>query len=357
MEQAPEFNANPVLGPIIIGAVLAGVLYGAATVQAYLYYQRFPNDDWKIKSLVAFEISIQSVHLAFVIAGMWAMVVTDYADPQQLLILPKATVTTIILCSPIALAVQGYFVLRVYKLSEQPLLLILGGLLAFSKCALHLVFGIAACIIRDAATLVQNWGWCITGFLVLSISCDTLIAMALSHHLNLRKTGFDRTSRIIDRMITYTLATGVITSTTELAEAICSVLTRTTVLDNGQQFALTWWDLVVWMGLYVVESGLYTNSLLAALNSRALFNQLRNSMVPLELGSSQRGSETTPSSYRDHKVSRPIRINVTETVSSQVEAPMRSPVKEDDTFYPYDDSFNPYRNALHPYATTPASPR
>ncbi|KAI6015054.1 hypothetical protein F5J12DRAFT_815568 [Pisolithus orientalis] len=331
MEQAPSFNANPILGPIIIGAVVSGVLYGAATVQAYLYFQRFPRDNWKIKSLVAFEISIQTIHLAFVIAGMWAMVVADYAEPQQLTILPVPTVVTILLCSPIAFAVQAYFVLRVYRLSEQPLLLILGGLLAISKCALHLVFGIAASIVRDAVTLAHNWGWCITGFLVLSIACDTLIAMALSHHLNLRKTGFDRTSRIIDRMIIYTLATGLITSTTELAEAVCFW----TMNDN-----------YVWMGLYVIESGLYTNSLLAALNSRALFNRLRNSEVPYELGFSPRGSETAGSSYRDQKAPQPILINVThETVSSQVdEAPVGSHVREGD-------------NVLTPYGAALTSPK
>ncbi|KAI6112378.1 hypothetical protein EDD17DRAFT_1760232 [Pisolithus thermaeus] len=314
MEQAPSFNANPILGPIITGAVLSGVLYGSATVQAYLYYQRFPRDNWKVKSLVAFQITIQTIHLAFMIAGMWVMVVTDYADPQELSVLPKPTVVTIILCSPIALAVQGYFVLRVYRLSEQPLLLLLGGLLAVSKCTLHLVFGVAAYIVRDVVPLVQNWGWCITGFLVLSISCDTLIATALSHHLKLRKTGFDRTSRVIDRMIMYTLATGLITSATELAEAIC------------------FWTMdynYVWMGLYVVESGLYTNSLLAALNSRTLFNRLRNSEVPLELGFSPRGSETAGSSYRDQKTPQPILISVThETVSSQVDGVPLSPVPD-----------------------------
>lgn len=314
MEQAPSFNANPILGPIIVGAVLSGVLYGSATVQAYLYYQKFPSDNWKIKSLVVFEITMQTIHQAFMIAGMWTMVVTDYADPQQLSVLPKPTVITIILCSPIALAVQGYFVLRVYRLSERPLLLILGGLLAVSKCALHLVFGVAAYIVRDAVPLIHDWGWCITSFLVLSISCDALIAMALSHHLKLRKTGFDRTSRIIDRMIMYALATGLVTSSTELAEAIC------------------FWTMdynYVWLGLYVVESGLYTNSLLAALNSRTLFNRLRNSEVPLELGFSPRGSETAGSSFRDQKAPQPILISVThETVSSQVDGVPLSPVPD-----------------------------
>ncbi|KAL4072179.1 hypothetical protein J3A83DRAFT_4372178 [Scleroderma citrinum] len=233
------------------------------------------------------------------------MTVARYAQPMALAFLPNPTIITIILCPPIAVAVQGYFVLRVYRLSEQPLLLVLGALLAISKFVLHLTFGIAAYIIKDVSRLVHEWGWTITSYLILSIACDTLIATSLSYHLNLRKTGFHRTSRIIDRMIIYALATGLITSATELAEAICFW----TMPDN-----------LIWMGLYVVESGLYTNSLLAALNSRSLFNQLRNSDVPYELGLGQRGSETAASTYRDQKTSQPIVISVThETIQSEID--------------------------------------
>lgn len=242
------------------------------------------------------------------IFGMWTMSVTNYSDSTALAYLPNPTIITIILCPPIAVAVQGFFVLRVYKLSEQPLLLAVGGLLAISKFVLHLTFGIAAYIIKDTARLVHEWGWCITSYLVLSIACDTLIATSLSYHLQLRKTGFNRTSRIIDRMILYALATGLTTSTTELVEAICFW----TMPNN-----------YIWLGLYVIESGLYTNSLLAALNSRSLFNDsLRNSEVPYELGFSPRGSETAGTSYGDPKGSQPILISVMherETVHSEVD--------------------------------------
>lgn len=302
-----EFNASPVLGPIIVGVVVLGVLYGSAVVQTYLYFQRFPKDNWRVKGLVTFEISIQTVHLALMIFGMWTMSVTHFSDPMALVYLPIPTIITIILCPPIAVAVQGFFVLRVYRLSEQPLLLAVGVLLVVSKFVLHLTFGIAAYIIKVAPRLVHEWGWCITSYLVLSIACDTLIATSVSYHLQQRKTGFERTSRIIDRMIFYAIATGLITSTTELAEAICFW----TMPDN-----------YIWMGLYVIESGLYTNSLLAALNNRTLFNHSRNSGMPYELGFSPRGSETAGTSYGDYKVPRPMRINVTherETVLSELD--------------------------------------
>ena len=87
---------------------------------------------------------------------------------------------------------QGFFLLRMYRLSEQRLLLALGSLLAITKFGLHLAFGIAAYRVKDAHELVNDWGWCITSYLILSIACDALISTSLSYHLQLRKTGFDR---------------------------------------------------------------------------------------------------------------------------------------------------------------------
>lgn len=299
----------------MIGVVLSGVLYGAAAVQTYQYFQRFPSDNWRIKSLVTFEISIQTVHMGLMIAGMWMMSVKDFGQPEDLFVIPTPSLLTIILCSPIALAVQGFFTIRVYRLSEQSILLILGGLLAFSKFTLHLLFGIAAFMTKRAPDIVHNWGWCITSYLVISVACDGLLAISLGHHLKRRKTGFDRTSRIIDRMILYTHATGLTTSTVELAEAIC------------------FWTMprnYIWMGLYVIESGLYTNSLLASLNSRAIFNQLRKSDIPYEIGLSNRGADTlVGSSYGDHKspLGRPIMISVThETVQAGEDTTIQRPM-------------------------------
>lgn len=49
-----QFNASPIIGPIVVGVVLLGVLYGSAVVQTYLYFQRFPKDSWRVKGLVRF---------------------------------------------------------------------------------------------------------------------------------------------------------------------------------------------------------------------------------------------------------------------------------------------------------------
>jgi predicted membrane-bound mannosyltransferase len=44
---------NATLGALEVGVLICMFLLGASTVQAYVYYSRFPRDDWRIKSLVS----------------------------------------------------------------------------------------------------------------------------------------------------------------------------------------------------------------------------------------------------------------------------------------------------------------
>lgn len=48
----PSFDANSTLGALEIGVLIATCLFGALTVQVYIYYARFPQDPWGIKAMV-----------------------------------------------------------------------------------------------------------------------------------------------------------------------------------------------------------------------------------------------------------------------------------------------------------------
>ena len=46
-------NINATIGAFEIGVLICMFLLGVLTVQAYVYYSRFPRDHWKIKALVS----------------------------------------------------------------------------------------------------------------------------------------------------------------------------------------------------------------------------------------------------------------------------------------------------------------
>lgn len=258
MAQAAMTDVRTLLGPMAVGSVLSGVAFGCAVVQTYSYYQRFPRDSRYIKALVNFEMALQTTHLFLQLAALWHMVVTIYGNPSALILFPNTMNITLIICAPLALAPQAFFIYRLWRLSQNPALVGFCSLLAACRFAFHLIVGITAIHMRNIALVIDQWKWSITTMFVTSVACDAIVAIAVTHILRTQRTEFRRTSWIIDKLIFYSVATGLITIGGELAQALC------------------FWAMphnYVWLGFYAVESGLYTNSLLAALNSRAVFDR------------------------------------------------------------------------------------
>lgn len=259
MAQVTTIDVKTFLGPMAVGSVLSGVVFGCAVVQTYSYYKRFPNDNGYIKALVTFEMTLQTIHLILLLAGMWHLAVADFGNRLALLLFPESLNVTLILCSPLAFASQAFFIFRLWRLSQNLALVGFCFLLAAARFAFHMAVGIAAYRLREIALVVQQWKWCITTMFVMSIACDIIVAAAVTCILKEQKTEFRRTSRMIDKLISYSVATGLVTIGGELAQALC------------------FWTMphnYIWLGFYAVESGLYTNSLLAALNSRSVFSQV-----------------------------------------------------------------------------------
>ncbi|KIJ66085.1 hypothetical protein HYDPIDRAFT_110231 [Hydnomerulius pinastri MD-312] len=67
-----------------------------------------------------------------------------------------------------------------------------------------------------------------------------------------------RTSLLVNRLVVWTIETGLVTSLTEVAELACFLTMR----NNS-----------VWMGISSVVSGIYLNSMLAALNRRSILRR------------------------------------------------------------------------------------
>ncbi|KAF9237167.1 hypothetical protein BU15DRAFT_63418 [Melanogaster broomeanus] len=167
----PRFNASVITGPIMIGLVAAAVLFGCALIQMCLYYKNFPNDRWQLKCL------------------LWLTSHNQLWSAYYLVHCPR-------------ILVQMFFTYRLYELSPRPILP--------SICAF-----LVTCIFRNGnGSSPPNF--------VLMTMCDVTVALALSYHLyQRRKDGSKRTTRMIDRLILYTIETGLITSMADLAEAVC----------------------------------------------------------------------------------------------------------------------------------------
>ncbi|KAI6146170.1 hypothetical protein BKA82DRAFT_297984 [Pisolithus tinctorius] len=243
------------LGPLLIALVLSGILCGCALVQTYVYYKLFPKDSWKLRTLVAFEMTFQTIHLALLLLGMWQTVMTDYAQRPQILVVAITAIISTVFGGPIAFCTQAFFVFRLYTFSHKKALPIFCSFLVITQFIFTLMVSISTVVARKL--LLQSWHWFIISALFVAVCADTAIAVSMSYYLKANEMGFRRTSRVVDRMVLYIMATGIITSISALASAISFLVAP---------------GVYIWLGSFIVGSGLYTNSLLAALNARAKFS-------------------------------------------------------------------------------------
>ncbi|KAI6013670.1 hypothetical protein BKA83DRAFT_4359072 [Pisolithus microcarpus] len=231
------------LGPILISLVLSGILYGCALVQTYVYYKLFPKDSWKLKALTA--------HLALLVVGVWQTVVTDFFQRPQVLGLAPTTIIGVLFSAPIPFCTQVFFVFRLYTFSRKKALLIFCSFLVVAQFVFTLMVNIST--IAAGGLSLQSWQWSIISSLFITICADAVIAVSMSYYLKANDPGFRRTSRVVDRMVLYIMATGIIPSLSALASAIF-VRLRCWVAFSLQA------SVDVWLGLFIIESGSELNA-------------------------------------------------------------------------------------------------
>ncbi|KAI6115345.1 hypothetical protein EDD16DRAFT_1069761 [Pisolithus croceorrhizus] len=273
MNSFRELEFKNVFVPITVGAVVSTIFLGCAIVQANSYYKKFPADSWLLKVLVATEMLLQLMRTPLLIIAVWQL---DYGQPQPLVFIHTSLSTVIILSASTAFLAQATFSVLLYKLFWWPIIFVIHLSLTALRFVLHITIGVESYGTINLGELVQQWYWCITTILILSFICDTFVTASLTYQLKMQKTAFTQSLQVIDRMTALTFATGFLASVVELSAAIC------------------FWTLpgnYTWVSLLIVVSGLYTVSVLAALNQRRQFHH----MLPDHDCGVQTGPEPMPS--------------------------------------------------------------
>ncbi|KAI6042768.1 hypothetical protein EDC04DRAFT_2891615 [Pisolithus marmoratus] len=251
-------TASSHLGPFLISTTVSAILYGCALVQTHVYYKLFSKDNKKLKVLVAFEMAFQTVHLAFLLLGVWQRVMVVYATTSQTLSFLNTTSVGVAFIGPVALCAQAFFVFRLRTFSHKKALPIFCSLLVMTQFVFTMMVSVFAAV--DTGLSDESWNRFIISTLFITICADTTIAVSMSYYLKASKLGLDRTSRVVDRMVLYIMGEARLNSMTiVLIESPASI----SALASGISF-LAAPDTSIWLGLIIIESGLYTNSLLSA---------------------------------------------------------------------------------------------
>ncbi|KZV95687.1 hypothetical protein EXIGLDRAFT_734904 [Exidia glandulosa HHB12029] len=247
-------------GPFEIGSTLSSVLLGISTLQAWNYFLNFPNDPIIIKSMVAvvyFTDVLQSAFFAhtvywFTIIGTEDGLASN--DIHVLTTMPWTLEASVALFAFVNFTVQTYFCHQVNYISRN--IYIALGCFFLALVRLGLTLSILGPMSSNNTLLVVDtptFKWEIISELAVGTAADVLIAMCMCIGLRGKRTGFSHSDRLVDRLVSFALATGVMTS-------VVSIVQVATYATMPTSF--------VWVACFSLTSKLFTNSLLASLNRR-----------------------------------------------------------------------------------------
>ncbi|KAI0787726.1 hypothetical protein C8Q74DRAFT_626570 [Fomes fomentarius] len=249
------------LGIILCGLGITGAIFGVATGQVGFYIRHYWSEDrFTLKALVSTVWTLDCLHM-----GLYTYTVANYLvyahnDLVGQLTLTWSSNAQLVVNHTLMALVQLFYVLRVsalcrYTVVTGALLLLVaatwvGGILLMIKSTLG----------KSVAAIagLKNY---VVGSNALIAATDITITLTLVALLITSRTGGSRSTRLLHRLIFYTINTGLMTS-------VFALLAVVTNLTKGET------------NLYVLFSylgaSLYTVSMVASLNAR---EGLRNHMA------------------------------------------------------------------------------
>ncbi|KAJ7906310.1 hypothetical protein B0H13DRAFT_1716324 [Mycena leptocephala] len=265
-----SFDPNTTLGAYELGVLISYTLLGVTTTQAYIYYSRFPNDFRGLKYLVAFIWSCELAHAICIADTLYQITVSDYDHPERLVLIPRSLATAVLFSGLVGACVQSFFASRIYRISKSLYIPCLSWILSFSRLLGSITVFVYGLRMKTIPEFEARWSWLLNSLWSVASANDVIITATLVYRLRQQRPAAEkRTLALVDKLIAWTMETGVITSAAGLASLGCFV----TMPGN-----------YIWIAFFVVNARLYSNSLLASLNSRTSLRAMADKTEPHDLG-------------------------------------------------------------------------
>ncbi|KAJ7842396.1 hypothetical protein B0H13DRAFT_1909823 [Mycena leptocephala] len=213
MDSTVSFDVNTTVGALEIGILVSYVLFGVTTTQTYIYYSRFPHDPKKLKALVAFVWVCEMAHALCLGHTLYVDTISEYAHPERVLGAPPKSFTAAIFLS---------------------------GLIGTCGSGVDL-----GRYLRGEMAMAPHSN------VEYKRGNDLTVTAALAVLLfRQRRTAHKRTAALVDKLILWTIETGMLTSSASVVMLACYV----TMKDN-----------FIWTAVFSVVPRLFSNTLLARL--------------------------------------------------------------------------------------------
>ncbi|KAH7906642.1 hypothetical protein BJ138DRAFT_1162188 [Hygrophoropsis aurantiaca] len=286
-------------GPFVIGYTMCFGLMGVLAVQAFIYFNRFPNDRTWMKTLVTVVFCLESLITIFAFHGFWTGVTKLGSDLSGIVAagvggqsLSPDPLWSYVAIAPltglVSFLTHGFFCWRIWVVGQAiivPVLVMMVSLMQFSMVTYGAIkYGLVPDLNVDHPMPFYLPLW-----LCGSLLCDLTISVYMIKSLLQGKYDFQATKSLSIKLIKLTIETGAVTTTAALVELILAVAYRVTMYH---------------LALFFIISKLYANCLLATLNARLALNPSLDSgkTVAVWDGSSHSGSHSGSGAGRSNHI-------------------------------------------------------
>ncbi|KAJ7091386.1 hypothetical protein B0H15DRAFT_835807 [Mycena belliarum] len=240
-------------GLLYIAVVVSASLYGAGLLQFWMYIRKYHSKDPLIvKGLVVAVIVCDTIQQAMLCHAVYTYLVTSIGKPTILPSVVNTLMIELFFSCAIATMVQQFYCWRIYKIGQSAIMAGAVSLVSWTSCATLTVYSIKAVQLNELSQVITLEKLSIAAN-SLSAGTDVLISVVLVVLLQSVKTGFKRSTDLINRLMVFTFNTGLPTSICALIATICIAAFPNTFL---------------YIFFFLLLGRLYTNSLLVTLNSR-----------------------------------------------------------------------------------------
>ncbi|KAJ7940281.1 hypothetical protein B0H13DRAFT_4857 [Mycena leptocephala] len=225
-----DFPLNPNLGALEIGFLASGFLFGVLTVQALIYNRKFAQDHWTLKLLVAIIWFFELGQLGCVAHAAYIMTITQSGNLLTLLKPPKTIGMSFLLGTVVGPLVEAFYVTRLLRFSGKVYPAVVGWILALLRFGAWVFLAVHVILMNSIPEFVDDFGWLFAMLLGLSAVIDLTISAWIAYFLARRRSRTRDTMQnesvrqLLDRVILWTLQTGVITSLSFLVTLICYLI-------------------------------------------------------------------------------------------------------------------------------------
>ncbi|KAJ6609073.1 hypothetical protein B0H10DRAFT_2191417 [Mycena sp. CBHHK59/15] len=241
------------MGSMLLGVIVSAFLYGISILQCLFYFTRYVRDPLYLKCLVALTVFLDTLHLIFVIHTVYHYLISNYYSQNALQVMIWSVSLEALPTGITAALVQIFYAHRVWKMSQRNMVLtgmVLALILATAGCGTAWV--VLALRAQTYEHLLRISPLTIS-INALSTAADVIITSTLCIILRRTRPASLETETMINRLILFSINTGLLTSLCAIASLISLIVSPRTL---------------IYASFYFCIGRLYSNSLLATLNAR-----------------------------------------------------------------------------------------